>query len=123
MSSTGGNTTRRKIGFKGKPMMHKQVLGNIPSLGDKVYKYGTKDQADKFLRTTEAVAEYVSVKYDLAMKQLVLYSKEKTFTEPKFPSDKKDVAGLAKYKIKYDAYEKDIRRNTKKIKIKSSLPF
>ena len=108
MSNTGGKP-RQKTGFKGKPAVPKQVLGFTPYLGDKVYKYGTKDQADAFLCTTKAVAEYVSVKYDLAMKQLVQSGKEKVFTEPQVP-DKADVAEMAKYKIKYDAYDKEMKK-------------
>jgi len=109
MSNTG-DKPRQKTGFKGKPGKPKQVLGFIPNLGDKVYKYGTKDQADAFLRTTRAVAEYVGVKFDLAMKQLVQYSKEKVFEEPQVPGDKAGVAELAKYKINYGTYDKEKKK-------------
>jgi hypothetical protein len=36
-----------------------QVLGKTKELGEFVYKIGSSDQADTFICTTEAIADYV----------------------------------------------------------------
>jgi hypothetical protein len=56
--------------------------GNIAELGTNVYQYGTQDQADRFTRTTEAIADYVGREYSKEMKLLVKNQKE---NEPKEP--------------------------------------
>jgi hypothetical protein len=36
------------------------LQGNIADLGNNVYQYGTRDQGDRFTRTTEAIGDYES---------------------------------------------------------------
>ena len=64
----------------------RQVLGKTKELGDHVYKIGTNDQADLFIRTTEAIAEYVGVEYGWELRILVKQRKEANFTKPKYPT-------------------------------------
>ena len=66
---TGGNKmsdTYSTANVAGKPTGKRysgggQVLGKTPELGEFVYKSHTKDQADMYLRTTDAIADYVGV--------------------------------------------------------------
>jgi hypothetical protein len=37
-----------------------QIIGRDKKLGELVYKFNTKDQADMYLRTTEAIADFVA---------------------------------------------------------------
>jgi hypothetical protein len=47
------------------------VLGKLDELGELVYKVNTKDQADMYIRTTEAIGDYVGVEYGWNMRILV----------------------------------------------------
>jgi hypothetical protein len=58
------------------------LQGNIAELGNNVYQYGTRDQGDRFIRTTEAIADYVRRENSKEMKLLVKNQKE---NEPKVP--------------------------------------
>jgi hypothetical protein len=62
MTSEGSSGTRHT---------GRQVLGKTEELGEHVYKVGSSDQADTFVRTTEAIADYVGVTYGWAMRVLV----------------------------------------------------
>ena len=56
----------------GKPHERGQVLGEIEELGSYVFKFGTNDQADAFLRAIEHIGDYMSrVKESKEMKNLV----------------------------------------------------
>jgi len=54
-SSTGSSIGKRSNGGL--------VLGKEVELGNLIYKFNTKDQADMYLRTTEAIADFVGVEY------------------------------------------------------------
>jgi hypothetical protein len=41
----------------------KLVLGKLEELGELVYKVNTKDQADMYIQTMEAIGDYVGVEY------------------------------------------------------------
>ena len=64
-----GNARRGTIGHK--TTFGQQHLGKLEQLGELVYKSNTKDQADMYLRTTEAIADYVGVEYGRDMRMLV----------------------------------------------------
>ena len=66
-----------------------QVLGDVEELGSFVFKYGTNDQADMFLRTLDKIADYVGVKESKEMRILVKLQQETTFPDPEPPDDKK----------------------------------
>jgi hypothetical protein len=67
------------------------LQGNIAELGNNVYQYGTRDQGDRFIRTTEVMADYVGREYSKEMRLLVKNQKENEPKEPVMP-DKKEEA-------------------------------
>jgi hypothetical protein len=93
---------------KGKQVNGKRVLGKLEELGGLVYKFNSKDQADLYLRTTEAIADYVGVEYGRNMRMLVKYGNEATFTKPTAPRQTKDSAPglLEEYKTELGIYHK-----------------
>ncbi len=100
--SNSGNSKGRN--FRGMP-----VLGEEEELGAYVYKFGTKDQANMYIRTTEAIAGYVGRKFGSDMLNLVKYSNEKEFTKPKAPTFKKDDMHsiiMEEYKAELNNYHK-----------------
>jgi hypothetical protein len=91
--ASSGNT----VGFsRGRKTTGEQVLGKEEKLGELGYKFNTKDQADMYLRTTEAFADFVGVEYGRDMRMLVKYSTEKTFTEPRIPRSEDAVLAMIK---------------------------
>jgi hypothetical protein len=103
------------------------VLGKTKELGEFVYKIGCNDQADAFICTTEAIAEYVGVTYGWEMRMLVKNRFEKVFTKPTMPTTEAKVttrsqagtetkvlgsvssAQMADYKAELDNYHQDTR--------------
>jgi hypothetical protein len=57
----------------------------IPELKNNVYVYGVSNQAVKYMKTTEAIAEYVGTKYSKELWTLVHHKEEATFKEPTPP--------------------------------------
>ena len=98
--TTGVASSGNTVGFsRGRKTTGEQVLGKEEKLGELVYKFNTKDQADMYLRTTEAIADFVGVEYGRYMRMLVKHSTEKTFTEPMIPRNDDTTPGLMeKYK-------------------------
>jgi hypothetical protein len=90
----GKGTDRRSDGgrgkdkYKSKYSVRHQVLGKTEELEENIYKIGTNDQADLFIRTTEAIAEYVGKEYGYELRILVKHRKEPSFTKPAYPTDK-----------------------------------
>jgi hypothetical protein len=97
---TGVASTGNTVGFsRVRKTTGEQVLGNEEKLGELVYKFNAKDQADMYLRTTEAIANFVGVEYGRDMRMLVKHGTEKTFTEPRIPRSEDTTPGLMeKYK-------------------------
>jgi hypothetical protein len=63
-ATTGVASSGNTVGFsRGRKTTGEQVLGKEEKLGDLVYKFHKKDQADMYLRTTEAIADFVGVEY------------------------------------------------------------
>jgi hypothetical protein len=77
------------------------LQGNIAELGNNVYQYGTRDQGDRFTRTTEAIADYVRREYSKEMRLLVKNQKENEPKEPVMP-DKKEEADSPFVMKKYE---------------------
>jgi len=105
-SSTGSSIGNR---FNGG-----QVLGKEIELGHLIYKFNTKDQVDMYLRTTEAIADFVGVEYGRDMRMLVKKSNEKIFTEPLPPRAATDTTvpapgRLEKYHTELMIYHKDMK--------------
>jgi hypothetical protein len=65
------------------------LQGNIAELGTNIYQYGTRDQGDRFTRTTEAIADYVGIgrEYSKEMRLLVKNQKENEPKEPVMPDE------------------------------------
>ena len=85
----------------------KQVLGKTEGLWEFIYKSDTKDQADMYLRTTDAIADYVGVEYSKDMRMLVKKGKTKSFIEPSPLGDKvTSPAALEKYTTELRIYHK-----------------
>ncbi len=85
----------------------RQVLGKTPKLGEFVYKSHTKDQADMYIRTTDAIADHVGMEYSRDMRMLVKKGTEKTFTKPTPPKSKESSVGeLQEYKMDLSIYHK-----------------
>jgi hypothetical protein len=85
--------------YRGRKTTGEQVLGKEEKLGELVYKFNIKDQTDMYLRTTEAIADFVGIEYDRDMRMLVKHGTEKTFTGPRIPRSDNTTPGLMeKYK-------------------------
>jgi hypothetical protein len=96
------------IGDKNKQFNGKHPRGKIEELGQLVYKSNTKDSADMYIRTTEAVADYVGKEYGKDMRMLVKNQTERNFTEPRAPRKEESTPGLLeKYKTELGIYHKD----------------
>jgi hypothetical protein len=90
------------------------LQGNIAELGNKFYQYGTRDQGDRFTRTTEAIANYAGREYSKEMRLLVENQKENEPKEPVMPDKeeakltfviKKYKTELKQYYFKKERYE------------------
>ena len=85
--------------------MRMPLKGDVPELGENVYMYGAASQGDKFVKTTEAIGNYVGKKYGKAMKLMVVKG---TDGEPKEPMEprKKDPNAfqLKKYEKELNVY-------------------
>jgi hypothetical protein len=99
-ATTGVASSSNTVGFfRGRKTTGEKVLGKEDKLGELVYKFNTKDQADMYLRTTEAVADFVGLEYGRDIRMLVKHGTEKTFTKPRIPMSNDTTPGLMeKYK-------------------------
>jgi hypothetical protein len=85
----------------------KVVEGMTERLGVNVYTSDAKDQADKYLRTTEEIANYVGVEYSKDMRMLVKKATAvRSFTEPVPPKKDTTPGLLEKYKAELNVYHK-----------------
>jgi Zinc knuckle len=90
----------------------KAVLGKVDELGELVYKFNTRDQADSYIRTTEAIADYVGREYGYDMRVLVRTSTEKVFTQPVLP----DKRGRTEHSVsEVNAHNAELNRYHKKL--------
>ena len=92
----------------------KPGLGQIEELGELVYKFNTNDQADKYIRTTEAIANYVGREYGRNMRNLVKHGQEAKFTKPKLgrvpEGQTEHLPGtIEEFKVDLNAYHKDVK--------------
>jgi hypothetical protein len=87
---------------------NKQTQGKVAELEGHVYVLGEKHQADKYIKTTEAIAEYVGREYSKDMKLLVKGT-ENAPEEPPEPAKSKKEENpyeVEKYKMNYTRYMK-----------------
>jgi hypothetical protein len=87
----GSNRSYKRGAYRGNRNDKKSLQGNIAELGNNIYQHGTRDQGDRFTRTTEAIANYVGKEYSKEMRLLVKNQKENEPKESVMP-DKKEEA-------------------------------
>jgi len=108
-SSTGSSIDKRSNGG--------QVYGKEIELGNLIYKFNAKDQADMCLRTAEAIADFVGVECGRDMRMLAKKSNEKIFTEPLPPRAVTDTmvpapGRLEKHRTELMIYHKEMKACT-----------
>jgi hypothetical protein len=110
-ATTGVASPGNTVGFsRGRKTTGEQVLGKEEKLGELVYKFNTKDQADMYLLTTEAIANFVGIEYGRDMRMLVKHGTEQTFTEPSMPRSKEATPGLMeKYKTELQIFHREYK--------------
>ena len=86
----------------------KGLRGNIAELGSHVYAYGHRDQGDQYIKTTEAIADYVGREYSKEMRVLVMNLQESEPQEPREPSEEASKFALEKYKTALSHYYKKL---------------
>jgi hypothetical protein len=108
-ATTGVASSGNTVGLsRGRKTTGEQVLGKEEKLGELVYKFNTKDQADMYLCNTEAIADFVGVEYGRDTRMLVKHCTEKTFTEPSMPRSKDATPGLMeKYKTELRIFHRE----------------
>jgi hypothetical protein len=79
-SNEGSNGSYKRGAYRGKRNDKNSLQRNIAELRNNVYQYGTRDQGDRFSRTTEAIAHYVRREYSKEMRLLVKNQKESAMT-------------------------------------------
>ena len=89
-------TTNKKIEKPARP-----YHVGIEELKGNVYTYGTRNQSDRFLMTTRAIAEFAGSKFGKDMFKLVRDREETTILLLDEPSDSASKAEIETYKIKY----------------------
>ena len=94
-----------------------RVLGKTEALGEFVFKSNTKDQVEAYIRTIEAIGDYVGVECRKDQKMLVKYYREKEFTKPEAPSANTNKVVMEQYKAELAAYHRS-RKEYKKHKAK-----
>jgi hypothetical protein len=72
IATTGVASPGNTVGFsRGRKTTGEQVIGKEEKLGELVYKFNTKDKANMYLCTMEAIADFVGVEYGRDMRMLV----------------------------------------------------
>jgi hypothetical protein len=106
-NNEGSNESHKRGAYRGNRNDKNSLQGNIAELGNNVYQYGTRDQGDRFTRTTEAIADYVGREYSKEMRLLVKNKKGNERKEPVIP-DKEEATyktELKQYYFKKERYE------------------
>ena len=82
----------------------KSLRGDITELGNKVYTYRHRNQGDWYIKTTEAIGDYVSREYNKEMWLLVMNKQETTQKEPSEPKDDKQTFTVEQYRTELKWY-------------------
>lgn len=102
-TTSGGNTSRTR----GTTAAGKPILGKLEELGDLIFKYNTKDQADMYLRTTEAILDYVGEQYGRKIRIQVKRGVGTTFTEPDPPENPRLNVEMEVFKAELAVYHRE----------------
>jgi hypothetical protein len=114
MKATKQSTKAAIANSKGnkKGAFKRRVLGATRELGEHIYVVNTKNQAEKYLRTTEKIAQYAGLHVSKEMRILVLYGESKiTITKPEQPKKAdvdKQLGRMEEYKIELSAYQRKV---------------
>jgi hypothetical protein len=77
-----------------------------------------------YLRTTEAIADFVGVEYGRDMRMLVKHGTEKTFTEPRIPRSDDTTPGLMERSTRQNSgFSTERRKHFKTTKQRYLLSF
>ena len=98
--------------FKDGKSKERKVLGDLEVFRDLIYKKAnpgkSNDAAEKFIRTTEKLAEYVRGEYSSDMSYLIQFGTEPEFKMPEAPKVMKDQPvdeiAMVRYKTEYTFY-------------------
>jgi hypothetical protein len=110
----GSNGFYKRGAYRGSNNKKNSLQGNLAELGNNVYQNGTRDQGDRFTKTTEAIANYVGREYRKEMIFLVKNQEENERKEPVMPDKeeaklpfimKKYETELKQYYFKKERYE------------------
>ena len=86
----------------------KTLRGDIEELGHHVCVYGSRDQGDQYVRTTEVIADYVGREYNKAMRVLVKEKVESLPEEPEEPAPPAKNEKISPYQM--EKYKKELSR-------------
>jgi hypothetical protein len=106
MRNEGYNRSYERGAYRSNRNDKNSLQGNIAELGNNVYQYGTRDQGDRFTRTTEVMADYVGREYSKERRLLVMSQKENKPEEPVMP-DKEEAKSpfvMKKYETELKQY-------------------
>jgi hypothetical protein len=79
------------------------------SLKGYYYTYGVSDQKERYLKTTERIADYVALEYNKKLSQLVTDKEVAEFDEPKDPGADATPGQIKVYKTEMKEYKEDIK--------------
>jgi len=115
---TGVGIIMMKKPFKANNSGIPGVVIGLPELKGLVYTYGVPGQAVRYMKTTEAVAEYVGTNFSKELWNLVLNKEEAKFDEPDPPDDKASKAVMKRYEMKLKrAFDKEEQYEQDKSKV------
>jgi hypothetical protein len=97
-----------------KGAFERRVLGATKELGEHIYVVNTRNQAEKYLRTTEKIAQYAGLHVSKEMRILVLHGESKiAITKPEAPKKadaEKQPGRMEEYKVELSAYQRKIEK-------------
>jgi hypothetical protein len=93
-----------------KKSKEESMVGAMETFGSLIYKINSKDAAEMYHDTTEAIVDYVTITYGKDMQNLVKYGVDRNLIMPSPPPEaerKKDKFLEVKWKADYDEYLKE----------------
>ena len=83
-------------------------------MGSNVYVAGTGDRGDRYIRTTEAIADYVGRVYSPEMWSLVQNREETEFVPPEEPEGEATTYAVERYKGELTDYRNSVTKRRDK---------
>jgi transcriptional regulator with AAA-type ATPase domain len=113
-NNEGSNGSYKRGAYRGNRSDKNSLQGNIAELCNNVYQYGTRDQGDRFTRTTEAIAAYAGREYSKEMRLLVKNQKENEPKEPVMPDKEEATSPFVMKKYEANRVETILLQERKK---------